>query len=183
MKKTCLFSFLFTVAFIIYGYSQDTSVDFYYHKNFTKSIEKYRLDIRVDSLPHYVLSNKNNKYLKNVNLNLIQPETDNNFFVILDENPTFPQINLSSHVTNLMDNDIEHTLAFYSLDADFVSEVLNADWAVDTQFVPKDHPDLNGYARSFYNEERNLQITLILLTRDLPLLSTPMEMRSLRFDK
>src|SRR5690625_2011034 len=80
-----------------------------------------------------------------------------------------------------MDNETDHTLAFYSLDDDFVSEILHADWAVDTQFIPRDQPDKTGYARSFYQEKSALQITLILLTKNLPLLSTPKEMRCLRF--
>jgi|GEM_PF-3111173 len=172
---------LFLLMGFLRGYSQGSSDDFYYNHTFTRFVEEFDLDFRTDSLQNYVLTSKKNKYLPKANLVLTHPESENEFIVLLDQGATFPQIVLSSHVTNLMDNEVEHTLAFYSLDPDFVSEVLHADWATDTQFIPKDQTELTGYARSFYQEKTNLQVTLILLTKNLPLLSTPKEMRALRF--
>src|SRR5690625_2116574 len=88
MRKIFIISFLGIIVFSP-GYGQDPASEFYYHKIFTETVDKYHLDLRVDSLPHYVLSNQNHKYLKNINLSLIQPETNSEFYVILDKNPTF----------------------------------------------------------------------------------------------
>lgn len=181
MIKSGIASLLLLLIVVIQGTAQNAEDDFYYNHTFTRAIEKFQLDLRLDSLQNYVLTSKKNKYLPKADLVLVHPDSENEFIILLDQGISLPQITLSSHVTNLMDNETDHTLAFYSLDSDFVSEILHADWAVDTQFIPRDQTDQTGYARSFYREKSDLQITLILLTKNLPLLSTPREMRSLRF--
>lgn len=181
MVKSGTVSLLLLLIFVAQAPAQNAKNDFHYNHTFTRAIEKLQLDFRIDSLQNYLLTSKKNKYLPKADLVLIHPDSQNEFIILLDQGISLPQITLSSHVTNLMDNETDHTLAFYSLDDDFVSEILHADWAVDTQFIPRDQPDKTGYARSFYQEKSDLQITLILLTKNLPLLSTPKEMRSLRF--
>lgn len=80
-----------------------------------------------------------------------------------------------------MNNSIDHAVAFYSLDPYFVVSELNADWAADCSFVPKGKEAAMGYGRSFYNEERNVQIITIIIAQDIPLLNTPTPINALRF--
>lgn len=179
--KTFLIFITLTILTVDAGWAQNEGSSLIYTRHFTDLIASTGLEIRTDSLDHYILTNKTNPYLKKSDLYLVNSQEAREFIVIIDENSMFPQIKFSGYVTNLMNNENEHEVAFYSLDKYFILTELNADWAIDSQFMLKDQDDVKGYARSFYQSDSGVQVTLILLARELPLLSTPSEMTAIRF--
>lgn len=179
--KTFLFYILLIVLPLTCGWSQATGDTILYTRQFTTLAEKAGLEIRTDSLDHYILTDHSNPYLGKTDLYLVNTQDEKEFIVLIDEKSMFPQLKFSSHVTNLMNNENEHSVAFYSLDDYFILTELRADWAVDAQFLIKDEEDITGYARSFYNAETAVQVTIILLAHELPLLRTPAEMAAIRF--
>lgn len=179
--KAFLFLFIGQLAITNIGFTQISPDSLIYTRQFTELLKSANLEIRMDSLDHYVLTNKTNPYVKNTDLYLINPKNGNEFIVLVDDNSLFPHLKLSSHVTNLMDNQNDHTVAFYSLDEYFILTELRADWAMDVQFIPKDRDEITGYARSFYDANSSIQITVLLLARVFPLLSTPSELTAIRF--
>lgn len=172
---------IYLLLLISTGLAAQESEEMIYTRSFTKLTESLRIEISKDSLEGYLLIDQKNKYVPKAQLRLIQPASGNEFLIVVDRKGVFPHIQLGSHVTNLMDNSQEHMLAFYSLDEEYLRSVLRADWAADAQFLPKEQPDIQGYARSFFREEDNTQITLILLAAELPLLHTPRELQSVHF--
>src|SRR5690606_5537091 len=154
-----------------------------YTRQFTKLLESSGLEIRTDSLEHYILTDKTHPYLRNIDLYLVNPQANTELIVLVDENSRFPQMKFSGHVTNLMNNEKDHTVACYSLDEYFILTELGADWAADSQFIPKDQEEVLGYSRSFFNNDSGIQVTVILLASELHLLSTPREMMAMRFQE
>ncbi len=179
--KTFLIFIALTILTYDIGWSQNDGQTLIYTRHFTDLIESVGLEIHTDSLDHYILTNKTNPYLKKSNLYLVNSQAAREYIVIIDENSMFPQIKFSGYVTNLMNNENDHQVAFYSLDKYFILTELNADWAVDAQFMLKDRVDITGYARSFYQADSGVQVTVILLARELPLLTTPSELTAIRF--
>ncbi|MBY5957772.1 hypothetical protein KUV50_06505 [Membranicola marinus] len=163
------------------GWSQTTGDSIWYTLPFTTLMENTGIEVRTDSLDHYLLTDHSNPYLGKTDLYLVNEQDEKEFIVLIDEESIFPQIKFSSHVANLMNNENDHSIAFYSLDEYFILTELRADWAADAQFLIKDQEAINGYARSFYNAETNVQVTVILLAQELPLLKTPVELTALRF--
>lgn len=176
-----IFILLFKITLFTSGWSQVTKNDIVYTRHFTEAISESGLEVHLDSLEQYLLTDYSNPYIKNVDLYLTNPQSGHEYIVIIEKNSPFPQLKFSSHVTNLMNNENEHQVAFYSLDEYFILTELHADWAADAQFVPKDNEEITGYARSFYNVELGVQVTIILLAKELPLLSTPAELMAIRF--
>lgn len=181
--KTFLFFITLSILTIDFGWTQNDGQAFLFTRHFTDLIESHNLVIHTDSLDHYILTNKTNPYLKSTDLYLVNPQKDQEYLVLIDENSMFPQLKFSSHVTNLMNNENEHTIAFYSLDKYFILTELRADWAMDAQFLVKDHQNVKGYARSFYRSDSDVQVTVILLAKEFPLLTTPPEMTAIRFEE
>ncbi len=179
--KTFLFYILLIVLPLTRGWSQSTDNAILYTSQFTTLAENAGIEVRTDSLDHYILTDHSNPYLGKTDLYLVNKQDEKEFIVIIDEKSMFPQLKFSSHVTNLMNNENEHSVAFYSLDEYFILTELHADWAVDAQFMVKDHEDIIGYARSFYKADTETQVTVILLAREFPLLSTPAELAAIRF--
>ena len=179
MRTFCIL--LFIITLFTSGWSQSDQTAIVYTAHFTELASASGLEIQQDSLEQYLLTDSSNPYLKNTDLYLTNPQSGREYIVIVDKSSPFPQLKFSSHVTNLMNNENEHQVAFYSLDEYFILTELHADWAADAQFVPKDQEEITGYARSFYNAETGVQVTIILLAGELPLLSTPAEMMSIRF--
>ncbi len=163
------------------GWAQQGNHSIIYTQQFTNLLKSSGLEILLDSLENYRLTDKSNPYLSDTDLYLVNSQEEKELIVIVDENSRFPQMKFSSHITNLMNNDNEHSVAFYSLDQYFILTQLRADWAIDGQFIPKDNPDIKVYSRSFYHGNSGIQVTLILLARELPLLNTPPEMTAFRF--
>lgn len=172
---------LYLLLLIGTGLAAQESEEMVYTRSFTKLAESLRIEVSKDSLEGYLLTDRPNKYVPKAKLRLVQPASGNEFLVVVDREGVFPHIRLGSLVTNLMDNSQEHTLAFYSLDEEYLRSVLHADWAADAQFLPKEQPDIQGYARSFYRQKDDVQITLILLAAELPLLHTPRELQAVHF--
>lgn len=179
--KTFLFYILLIVIPLTDGWTQSTDHAILYTSQFTSLIQSAGLEVRTDSLDHYILTDHSNPYLGKTDLYLVNNQDEKEFIVLIDEKSMFPQLKFSSHVTNLMNNENEHSVAFYSLDEYFILTELRADWAVDAQFMVKDQKDITAYARSFYNGDTGVQVTVILLAREFPLLSTPAELSAIRF--
>ncbi len=170
-----------TLMHSLSGLAQGEGSPLVYTKQFTETLHSSGLEIRQDSLENYILTNRTNPYLKNIDLYLFHPQTGKEVIVLIDENSIFPQMKFSGHITNLMNNDNDHAVAFYSLDSYFILTELGAAWAMDSQFIPKDKQEILGYSRSFYNPDSGIQVTIILLASELPILSTPRELTALRF--
>lgn len=179
--KTFLFYILLIVIPFTDGWTQSTDHTIVYTSQFTSLIESAGLEVRTDSLDHYILTDHSNPYLGKTDLYLVNKQDEKEFIVLVDEKSMFPQLKFSSHVTNLMNNENEHSVAFYSLDEYFILKELRADWAMDAQFMVKDQQDITAYARSFYNADTSIQVTVILLARELPLLRTPAALSAIRF--
>lgn len=172
-----------TLAFTPFGHAQNDEGPLIYTQQFTNLLNSSGLEIRTDSLQNYILTDRTNPYLKDIDLYLVNPQTGEELIVLIDENSKFPQMKFSGHITNLMNNQNDHPVAFYSLDQYFILTELGAGWALDSQFIPKDQEEILGYSRSFFNPDSGVQVTVILLAAELPLLSTPSELTALRFRK
>lgn len=179
--KILIIAFTLTLSFTTHSLSQNDGNPLIYTHQFTKLLKSSGLEIRSDSLENYILTDRKNPYLQGADLYLVNPQAGTELIVFIDENTQFPQMKFSSHITNIMNNDNEHAVAFYSLDQYFILTELGAGWALDSQFIPKDQAEVLGYSRSFFNPDSGIQVTLMLFAPELPLLSTPRELMAFRF--
>lgn len=178
MKLVAIIVYL-TFPFVLH--SQINEQKFIFNQHFTDLTELHDIKVDLDSLDNFVLTDKTRDFAQDWDLSLINPQNDSRILIKLKKSPPFPHITFSSAVTNLMNNSVDHAVAFYSLDQYFIASELNADWAVDCSFVPKGEESETGYGRSFYNEKRDIQIIIILIARDIPLLHTPGSINAFRF--
>lgn len=179
--KILLLSIVLCISMTDNVWSQNEVQSIIYTQQFTNLLESSNLVIRTDSLENYILTDYSNPYLQNIDLYLTNPQAGKELIILIDENSRFPRMKFSGHITNLMNNQNDHAVAFYSLGEYFILTELGADWALDSQFIPKDKEDILGYSRSFFDGDSGIQVTLILLAEELPLLSTPRELMAIRF--
>ncbi|GAA5221158.1 hypothetical protein [Membranihabitans marinus] len=162
-------------------FSQNKDSDFYFNEYFSSLVKKVGLNIEIDSLKGYVLSNQNQLFGNEWDLVLTHAGEQNIVYVKYHPNSNHPPIHFSHLVTNVMENTESNSTAFYTLDPIFIATVLHANWANDARFKPKEYENHTAYARSFYNETRQDQITILLIGKDIPYLSTPKEIQAFKF--
>lgn len=162
-------------------FSQNKDSDFYFNETFSTLVNKVGLNIKIDSLKGYVLSDQNQLFGNEWDLVLTHPGLQNAIYVKYHPSSSHPPIHFSHLVTNVMENTEQNSTAFYSLDSEFIETVLHANWANDARFKPKEYEDHTAYARSFYSETNQDQITILLIGKDIPFLSTPKEIQAFTF--